>query len=74
MIQIANTAIDAIQSVKTNFVKNYIPNEELKKPLQTYIDAQTSFAKKVAQETTNFYTTLATAAYNFDAAKAFTIK
>lgn len=74
MIQIANTAIDAIQSVKTNFVKTFVPNEELKKPLQTYIDAQTAFAKKVAQEANVFFTTLGTAAYNFNAAKAFTVK
>ena len=74
MIQIANTAIDAIQGVKTSFVKSFVPNEELKKPLQTYIDAQTTFAKKIAQETNIFFTTLGAAAYNFDAAKAFSVK
>jgi len=74
MIQIANSAIDAIQSVKTNFVNTFVTNEEIKKPLQTYIDAQTSFAKKIAQETSVFFTTLGTAAYNFNAAKAFSVK
>jgi hypothetical protein len=74
MIQFANIAIDAIQSAKTNFVKTFVTNEELKKPLQTYIDAQAAFLKKVAQETNTFFTTLGTAAYNFDAAKAFTVK
>ncbi len=74
MIPVVNSTIDAIQSVKTNFVKTFVPNEELKKPLQAYIDAQTTFAKKVVQETNTFFTTLGMAAYNFDAAKAFTVK
>lgn len=74
MIQVVNTAIDTVQGAKTNFVKTFVTNEELKKPLQTYIDAQTAFAKKVAQEANIFFTTLGAAAYNFDAAKAFSVK
>lgn len=74
MIQTVNTAIDTVQGVKTNFVKTFVTNEELKKPLQAYIDAQTSFAKSVAQETNNFFTAIGMAAYTFNAAKAFNIK
>jgi hypothetical protein len=71
MINYINTSIDAIQNAKTQFVKTFVTNEELAKPLNTYIDAQTSFAKKVAQETNSFLTTVGYAAYNFDAKKAF---
>jgi hypothetical protein len=74
MLHIFNNAVDSIQSAKTQFVKTFVPNEEIAKPLQTYIDAQASFAKKVGQETFNFFTTLGTAAYTFDAKKAFATK
>ena len=74
MIQYFNTAVDSIQSAKTQFVKTFVPNEEIAKPLQTYIDAQASFAKSVVQETTNFFTTVGMSMYSFDAKKAFATK
>ena len=74
MISAYNAVIDAVTGAKTQFVKTFVPNEEIAKPLQTYIDAQASFAKKVGQETFNFFTTLGTAAYTFDAKKAFATK
>ncbi len=74
MIQILNTAVDNIHGAKTQFVKTFVPNQEIAKQLQTYVDAQASFAKKVGQETFNFFTTLGTAAYTFDAKKAFATK
>lgn len=72
MLNIVNTSIDAIQGAKTQFVKTFVTNEAVAKPLQTYIDAQTSFAKKVAVEANSFFTTVGMAAYSFDPAKAFT--
>lgn len=74
MIQPINTAIDTIQGAKTTFVKTFVTNEELKKPLQTYIDAQSSFAKKVVAEANTFFTTVGYSAFNFDAKKAFATK
>ena len=74
MLSAINTAIDSIQGAKTQFVKTFAPNEEIAKPLNTYINAQTSFAKKVAQEANTFFTTVGFAAYNFDAKKAFAVK
>lgn len=74
MISIFNNAVDTIQGTKTQFVKTFVTNEELAKQLQTYIDAQASFAKRVGQETFNFFTTLGTSAYTFDAKKAFATK
>ena len=72
MLSAINTAIDSVQAAKTQFVKTFVTNEAVAKPLQTYIDAQTSFAKKVASEANSFFTTVGTAAYTFDAKKAFT--
>jgi len=74
MISTINTFVDSVQSAKTQFVDTFVQNEGLKKPLQTYIDAQASFAKKMAQESFTFFTTMGVAAYNFDAKKAFAKK
>ena len=71
MLNNINTSIDTFQSVKTKFVETYVKNEELKKPLNTFIAAQTSFAKDVAKSYNDFFTTLGMAAYTFDAKKAF---
>lgn len=74
MISAFNTAVDTVQSAKTQFVNTFVKNEELKKPLQTYIDAQTSFAKKMGQEAFTFFTTVGYSLTNFDAKKAFDVK
>jgi hypothetical protein len=74
MLQAINTSIDTISGAKTQFVKTFVQNDEVAKQLQTFIDAQQSFAKTVAKTTVDFYTTLATAATSFDAKKAFATK
>ena len=71
MLNNINTSIDTFQSVKTKFVETYVKNEELKKPLNTFIAAQSSFAKNVAKSYSDFFSTLGMAAYTFDAKKAF---
>lgn len=71
MLQNINTAIDAFQDVKTKFVETYVKNEELKKPLNQFVAAQSSFAKIVAKAHVDFYTALGVSAYMFDAKKAF---
>ena len=71
MLKNINTSIDTFQSVKTKFVETYVKNEELKKPLNTFIAAQSSFAKNVAKSYNDFFTTLGMSAYTFDAKKAF---
>ena len=71
MLNNINTSIDTFQSVKTKFVETYVKNEELKKPLNTFIAAQASFAKNVAKSYNDFFTTLGMSAYTFDAKKAF---
>ena len=74
MLDKINTSIDTFQSVKTKFVETYVKNEELKKPLNTFIAAQSSFAKNVAKSYSDFFTTMGMAAYTFDAKKAFATK
>jgi hypothetical protein len=71
MMKNINTAIDTFQDVKTKFVETYVKNEELKKPLNQFIAAQSSFAKIVAKAHADFYTALGVSAYMFDAKKAF---
>lgn len=74
MTQFVNTAIDTIAGAKKTFVTTFVPNEELRKPLDTYIDAQTDFAKKVVAEVNNFFTTISLATYSVDVKKAFATK
>lgn len=74
MLSAFYTSIDAIQGAKTKFIKAFAQNEEVAKPLQTYVDAQTSFAKKIVQESNTFFTTVGYSLYNFDAKKAFDVK
>ena len=71
MLHNINTAIDTIQGVKTKYVETYVKNEEIKKPLDQFIAAQSSFAKTVAKANVDFFTTLGMAAFYFDAKKAF---
>ena len=74
MLQALNTSIDAISGAKTQFVKTFVKNEEVAKNLQTYIDAQQSFAKIVAKSTVDFFTTVGSAAASVDVKKAFATK
>ena len=74
MLSSINTTIDTISGAKTQFVNTFVTNDELKKPLQTYIDAQTAFAKNVAKSTFDFFTSVGTAATSFDGKKAFAKK
>jgi hypothetical protein len=74
MLSAINTSIDTISGAKTQFVKTFVQNDEVAKSLQTYIDAQQSFAKTVAKSTVDFFTTVGTAAASIDAKKAFATK
>jgi len=71
MLHNINTAIDTFQAVKTKFVETHVKNEELKKPINQFIAAQSSFAKIVAKAHVDFYSSLGLSAYTFDAKKAF---
>jgi hypothetical protein len=74
MLTALNTSIDTVSGIKSQFVKTFVQNEEIAKQLQTYIDAQQSFAKTVAKSSVDFFTTLGSAATAFDVKKAFATK
>lgn len=71
MLSAVNQLIDTVQGAKADFVKTFVNNEEIAKPLTTFINAQTYFAKQIAAETNSFMTTVGMSLYNFDAKKAF---
>lgn len=74
MSKIINDTIDTIAVAKKAIVTTFVPNEEFRKPLNTYIEAQTDFAKKVVTEVNNFLTTTSLAAFSVDLKKAFGTK
>lgn len=74
MLTALNTSIDTVSSIKSQFVKTFVQNEEIAKSLQTYIDAQQSFAKSVAKSSVDFFTTVGSAVAAFDSKKAFATK
>ena len=49
MTFIADTAIDAVQDAKANFVKTFVKNEALAKPLNAFVESQRAFAKQVSK-------------------------
>jgi len=72
MLYAYNQLVDLVQNAKTDFIKSYITNEEFSKPAQTYVDAQTKFAKAVGQNVWDFASVMGTSMYNFNPANAFT--
>ena len=49
MLLYADMAIDAIQSSKTSWLKTFVSDEQVRNPLQQFVDAQTLFTKQVAK-------------------------
>jgi len=46
MYAFASTAIDSIQSAKTQFLNTFVTNEDLRTPMQDFVNAQTIFARQ----------------------------
>jgi len=49
MLYYADMAIDAIQSSKSAWLNTFIKEEAVRKPLQQFVDAQTSFTKQITK-------------------------
>lgn len=45
----ASTAIDSIQSAKTQFLNTFVTNEALRAPMQDFVNAQTAFARQTVE-------------------------
>lgn len=74
MTQVVNNIIDSIVVAKKSVVNTLVSNEELRKPLNTFIDAQATFGKKVAAEVNEFVTTVGLATFSADMKKVFGTK
>lgn len=46
-----NQAIDTVQNAKTSFLKSVVTEDKYRAPLQSFVDAQTEFAKEVVRVT-----------------------
>jgi len=59
-----DTAIDAVQTGKKQFVKTFVNNEKIADALNEFIDAQTSYTKSAVGTATKTATTLGKEAMN----------
>lgn len=71
MTQHVNSFIDTVQGAKSTFVKTFVQHEGIAKSLQSFIDAQTKFAKEVVKTSTDVVTQATEELSKFDAKKAF---
>lgn len=56
MFSYAQTFIDTIQTAKTNTLKSLIVDSKIRQPFQAFIEAETTFAKSVAEIADDVYT------------------
>lgn len=56
MFSYANSFIDTIQAAKSNTLKTIVTDTKVREPLQSFIDAQTAFAKSMTQIADTVYT------------------
>lgn len=71
MLGFFNSIIDTVQGAKTQFINQYVQDAKYSKPLQAFVDAQTTFSKQVVKTANDVATTFATDATKFDVAKVF---
>lgn len=71
MLTFINNGIDAVEVAKKSFVQTFVPNKELQKPLNSFVEAQAKFAREVAASVNDFTTTVGLAAFSADLKKAF---
>jgi hypothetical protein len=45
----ADMAIDAIQNAKKSWVNMFVKDEQFAKPLNSFVDSQTTFTKQIAK-------------------------
>jgi hypothetical protein len=56
MLSYANSFIDTFQGVKTQFLNTVVTDKKVREPLQSFVDAQTTFAKEMAKISNTIYT------------------
>ncbi len=55
----ANQIIDTVQNAKREFINSVIPQESAAKPAIAILEAETSFAKSLAETTQKYFDTVA---------------
>jgi hypothetical protein len=56
MFSYANAFIDTVQSAKSNTLKYVVTDAKVREPFQSFIDAQTTFAKSMTEIADTVYT------------------
>ena len=56
MFSYANAFIDTVQAAKTNTLKTIVTDAKVREPFQSFIDAETTFAKSLTQIADSVYT------------------
>ncbi len=56
MFSYANSFIDTVQAAKSNALKTIVTDAKVREPLQSFIDAQTTFAKSMTDIADSVYT------------------
>ena len=56
MFSYANSFIDTVQAAKTNTLKTMVTDAKVREPFQSFIDAETTFAKSLTQIADSVYT------------------
>ena len=56
MFSYANVFIDTVQAAKSNTLKTMVTDAKVREPFQSFIDAETTFAKSVTQIADSVYT------------------
>lgn len=55
MFSYAISFIDTVQAAKTNTLKTIVTDAKVREPFQSFIDAETTFAKSVTEIADKFY-------------------
>ena len=71
MLNLINNGIDAVETAKKTFVKTFVFNTEIQKPLNSFVEAQAKFAREYASSVNEFATSVGLAAFSADFKKAF---
>jgi hypothetical protein len=56
MFSYANAFIDTVQAAKSNALKTIVTDAKVREPMQSFIDAQTTFAKSMTDIADSVYT------------------
>jgi hypothetical protein len=69
MLTYANAFIDTVQGAKSQFLNTVVTDKKVREPLQSFVDAQTTFAKEMAKISNTVYTQVTEQVEKFTAKK-----